>query len=56
MAKSMLETSQGLAERDLPTSGTIEPPVDSQIHAHNPKGPAEKDLPYIAYARAEGSF
>ena len=30
------------------------PPVDGQIHARNPKGPAERDL--LCQARVEGSF
>ena len=30
------------------------PPVDGQIYARNPEGPAERDL--LCQARAEGSF
>ena len=59
MAKSMLKTSQGPVERDLPylqwfvqavlsnllTNIML---VDGQIHARNLKNPAERDLAYIA--------
>ena len=50
MAKSMLETSQGPAERDLPYLQWFVQAVlsnssaDGQIHVRNPKGPAERDL------------
>ena len=53
MAKSMLETLQGLAERDLPYLQLFiqvvlsKPPVNGQMCARNLKGPAERDLPYI---------
>ena len=53
MAKSMHETSQGPAERDLPyqlqwvvvsSTKPVTGNRNSQIHARNPTGPAERDL------------
>ena len=48
MAKSMIETSQGPAKRDLPFLSNLcrTKFINSQIYARNPKGQAEKGLPY----------
>ena len=53
MAKFMLKTLQGPAERDLPylqwfvQAILSNPPINGQICAYNLKGPEERDLLYI---------